>query len=317
MEVVLEQARAEDWTVHGRHLGVRHVDAAPDARAEAVRLLAVNGVTGLVVGPGVAGAEEAAASARAHGAAVVILDEVAGAPVGPAVKLLGPDPARRGRALAGLARKTLKKKRVAVVIDRGSAVCAALANAFTEAWRPGGEVREWPADDALNRPGALAERKEFAPDVMLAAVPAGRLANIDWAPGVPVLYGGPDVDEGVLRRAAWPEKTEVYAATLYTAAAELSAAGQAWRTAYEKAANEPADRAAVLGSDGLRLMMEGLTRAQGGLRERLRHALAGVKEFEAVTGKVTWKDGMAVRPLFVVRVAGGKVKLLEAVREAP
>src|SRR5262249_35115051 len=67
IELALEQAKEDGVTAGGRPLGVRHVDAAGgEARAEAVRLLTVNRVAALIVGPGVSGAEEVVAEARAR-----------------------------------------------------------------------------------------------------------------------------------------------------------------------------------------------------------------------------------------------------------
>src|SRR5262245_18612517 len=54
MQLMLEEAVEKEQTFAGRRVGVRHVDAsdAVKARAEAVRLLTVNRVAALVVGPG-------------------------------------------------------------------------------------------------------------------------------------------------------------------------------------------------------------------------------------------------------------------------
>ena len=64
-------------------------------------------------------------------------------------------------------------------------------------------------------------------------------------------------------------------------------------------------RDAVVAVDGLRFVMEGLKQAGGPLRLDLRKALDGIKEFDGVTGKLTWEQGRPVRRQFVVR--GGKV----------
>src|SRR5438045_2221500 len=62
IELALEQAEADGFTAGGRPVGVRHVDAAGGkARAEAVRLLTVNRVAALIVGPGVPEADEVVA----------------------------------------------------------------------------------------------------------------------------------------------------------------------------------------------------------------------------------------------------------------
>src|SRR5689334_6421116 len=81
IELLLDQIKAD-----GKKVAVRHVDAESKAtaRAEAVRLLAVNRVLALLVGPGVEDPDDVAAAARAQDAGVVVLE---------------PDSAWRGRAL--------------------------------------------------------------------------------------------------------------------------------------------------------------------------------------------------------------------------
>jgi ABC-type branched-subunit amino acid transport system substrate-binding protein len=322
MQQVLEIAREKDWQVAGRSLGVRHVDASGGrARAEAVRLLAVNRVAGLILGPGLADAEEVAAAARAHEAAVVVLDEAAEAPAGPGVLLLGPDPARRGRALAQLARTQWKKPRVAVLLDGGDRISVAVAGAFVPAWRQSsGSLREWNIPDKSESSTIKAEVAKFKPEVVLVAVPAPRLRELaGLLPVVPVLYGGPDVDEEELLRntAALPVGVILHAAAAFTSAATLTEPVKEWRQRFEKSQRKPTGRSAVLAYDGLRLMMSALEqenpKASSNLRTRLRDALSAIKEFEGATDKVVWKDSQAVRPIFLVRFTAGKPSILATV----
>ena len=58
-------------------------------------------------------------------------------------------------------------------------------------------------------------------------------------------------------------------------------------------------------------MMAAMEKTKNGLRDQLVKQLPQIEEFESVTGKTTWKEGMAVRPLFVVRLAEGKPHLVE------
>ncbi len=322
MQLVLEMAREKDWQVGGRSVGVRHVDASGGkARAEAVRLLAVNQVAGLILGPGLADAEEVAAEARTHDAGVVLLDEVVEVPAGPGVIPLGPDPARRGRALAHLARTQWKKPRVAVLLDGRDRISAAVAGSFKSAWRQtGGSLREWNITDKTDLPGVTSDLTGFKPEVVLVSAPAPRLRELaGLLPAVPILYGGPDVDEEELLRetTSLPAGSTVHTATAITSAATLSEPGKQWRERFEKNQRKPPDRGAALACDGLRLMMSALEHANAkgptSLRAQLRDALSGVKEFESVTGKVVWKDHQPVRLLFLVRYLSGKPNVLASV----
>ncbi len=307
MQRELETARASDWRVAGRSLGVRHVDGAEGrARAEAVRLLAVNRVPGLILGPGLKDAEEVAAVARTSEAVVVVLDEVAEVPAGGGIVLLGPDPARRGRALADLVEKVLKKKRVAVLLDDRDRVCTAVATAFMAAWREHGELRQWLVGDGPDRRVTPDEITKYRPEVVLAAVPISRLGSLPGAVlNVPLLYAGPDADaDELVRPFTGLPGSEMFTATAFASTAPLSTVGKEWRQRYEKNQQPPPGRSAMLAADGLRLMMTVLERGQLSDPKKTREEAAKIKEFESVTGKVTWEDGKPVRPLFVVRARG-------------
>jgi ABC-type branched-subunit amino acid transport system substrate-binding protein len=322
MQTLLQTARENDWQVGGRSVGVRHADASGGrARGEAVRLLAVNRVVGLIAGPGLADAEEVAAEARTHEAAVILLDEVAEVSPGPAVVALGPDPARRGRGLAQLARTQWKMPLVAVLLDRRDRISATLAGAFESAWRQtGGSLREWSVADKTELPGVKADLARFKPEVVLVSTPVARLRELaDWLPRVPILFGGPDDDEEVLLRdaTALSVGSAVYAATAFTSAAVLSTEGKVWQKRFEKSQRKPPDRSAVLACDGLRLMMSALAQTNpkgpAPLRTQLREELSRISEFDSVTGKVVWKDQQPVRPLFLVRFQAGKPTILATV----
>lgn len=160
-------------------LRIRHAEAGEGPRAAAVRLLSVNGVKALILGPGVADVEGVASAVRAYNVPVIVLDETAG-PMDGAV-LLGPDAAVRGRALADHARKGMKLERVKVRVEEKDAVCRAGAEAFrTRFGKPGGDKEE----------------------AVLLAVPPGDLARtIKEAGADTYLYAGPDRDPEAVARA--------------------------------------------------------------------------------------------------------------------
>src|SRR5262245_30954192 len=176
IQTVLEQAREDDFTVAGRSVGVRHVNSATGtARAEATRLLAVNRVAALIVGPGVTEVEEILAAARSHSAPVIVLNEMARPPDSSDVILLGLDPGWRGEALAKVAKEKLKASSAVIVVDSENPVWVALADSFEAQWRKGkGRSRRLDLA-ALQEPATRKQLSAAPPDVYLAAVPTARL----------------------------------------------------------------------------------------------------------------------------------------------
>ncbi len=310
--LAVQQAREANVTVEGRHIGVLHVDSARGtARAEAVRLLSVNGVSALILGPGLAEVEEVLAASRLHGAPVLVLDEVAEVVAQREVVLLGPDPIRRGRALANFARDELKQSRAALLVDEARPVCEALAGGFRRAWQESkGSLRRWSVRDLPRQAGEL---KEWKPDVLLLAVaPAGSDDLRKSLPDkVPVLYGGGDGDDLPALSGA-----TVYTATAWSSQARLPEAGKTLLDALAKKQGQ-AGRSAVLGLDAMRLLLAAFEKAKSLERARLIEALGGIDTFDGVTGEITWQEGRPSRPLFIVRHQEGKEKLLRTVPAKP
>jgi hypothetical protein len=111
VEAIRERLKADD----AAKVRVRHAEAGENARATAVRLLSVNGVKGLILGPGLSDPEEVVAAARGYEVPVIVLDEVAG-PIDGAL-CLGGDVGPRAGALAEHVWKEEKVK--AVRADEG------------------------------------------------------------------------------------------------------------------------------------------------------------------------------------------------------
>jgi branched-chain amino acid transport system substrate-binding protein len=310
----LAQANEDDFLILNRPLGVRHADSAKGtARAEAVRLLSVNRVLSLVVGPGVQAPAEVVAAARQHGAPVVVLDELADRP-GKGVFALAADPARRGEALAEFARQDLKRSRAAIILDESRAVCAVLAEAFAGAWRLNkGELRRWKSTDVVQ-----AELTRWKPDVVLLAVGADRPAKVNEALAVLagrvlLLYGGEDRDGLPL---AGLDGATVYTATAWTSLARPTEQSKPLLDELRKKEGRAPGLAAVLAVDAIgllrqqaRLLTELARTAEEEKRiDRLKD-VTPAEEFESVAGTMFWKEGRPVRPLFIVRHQGGKEAL--------
>ena len=111
MQQTLADLREREVTIAGRTIGVRHVEANDKsrARAEASRLLSVNRVACLIVGPGVEGVADVVAIARSHGALAVLLDGTADRTLADQALVLDLDPQTRGEMLARF--ESAKEKR--------------------------------------------------------------------------------------------------------------------------------------------------------------------------------------------------------------
>jgi hypothetical protein len=333
MNQALEQAREDEFAIDSRPLGVRHVDTGRGTgRAEAVRLLAVNRVCALVVGPGAQRPEEVVAAARLHGALVVVLDELADVPrEGNGVVLLAAGPAHRGEVLADFGRHEQKRTRAAVVVDEARSACAAVAEGFSRAWRTSkGELRRWKVDDLRHR-SAVDDLARFGPDLLLLAVGAEQPAGLDEAvAGVVgravVLYGGEDRDGHPL---PWLERgakdgPAVYTATAFSSLARLPEESRPLLDALRKKQGRAPGRTAVLALDAIRLLRQ---RAEV-LRELDRAAtlmkrfdlldrLSPLESLDGVTGTMFWKEGQPVRPLFIVGHQGGQETVVRQVQAKP
>jgi len=298
MQMMLEEASEKERTIAGRPVGVRHADVADaaQARAEAIRLLTVNRVVALIIGPGVKAAEEVVSVARAHGAPVIVVDELPAPPVGVNVVLLGPDPVQRGRVLAEYAHKELKQSKAVLVVDRRDRIAAEAANAFAQEWRKrGGKIEE------------REKRGRDKVDLEVLASGGGDSLGTDAgeSPREAVLLGG-NVNGG-------PGRNSVYWAAIYSPLAKLPEAGADWKKRYEKRYQEPPSQASLLAHDALALVLSSLRKTNRADREALQKDLAGRESFDSLTGTLTWVDGRPQRTLYILRRQGGKDELVETV----
>lgn len=316
MQLFLEQAREDDWSAHGRTVAVRHADSAGkgQGRTEATRLLAVNRVAALIVGPGVDNLEDVIAAARAQGTSVVVVDErVEASRAGCLV--LGPNPLQRGQVLAGLASGKLKARRALVLVDRRHAIPSALADAFVAAFRDrGGQAIVTGVEEDESGP-SLARVAAEKPDVVLLAVPAKEfLARLEGkgVPTMPILNGGEEAGIRSFADRIHPQHT-VYHAGVFSALVPLPEAGKTWQKQYEKRHHQLPGRDAMLARDALSLLTTSLAESQRLSRESFQESLFGRETFESLTGKVRWKEGRPLRTLYVTRWEKGKAEAVQTV----
>jgi branched-chain amino acid transport system substrate-binding protein len=289
-----------------RRLMVRHADGARDARAQSVRLLAVNRVVALVAWPDSATAAAAAWAAAPSGGGLLVAGEVPVELVQEGVHTLGVPAADRGRALAKYARAQ-KWRRAAVLLDAGEPLAVELATAFRRAWPSAGghALAEWPAARAL----VMARLGPWKPDVILVAcAPRNFAARVTEVRGaglrIPVLYGGEDAGAERLARDL-PVERDVYLGTGF-ARSGLTAEGKKFATRFRDRFREPPDLDAAQAYDAMRLLRQALGQAEGPRRDQVGAALDKLTSFDSVTGPVRWQVWRPQRRLFVVRLQAGE-----------
>jgi hypothetical protein len=290
MQQMLADLREDEITVAGRSVGVRHVEAKDKgrARAEASRLLAVNRVVCLIVGPGVEGVADAIGTARSHGVAVVVLDGTADRALADQAVWLGTDPETQGEMLARYA------------IAKGERAYSESLPGQTEVFR--GFERVFVAKGGKLLGSVLEGGRPRAGRVVLNAS-QGRPPSLTLdrtnprpEPGVPNV---PDREVWTLRMQ--PDPTG------------LPADGKAWAERYEKRFGKRPDDDAILGADAIALIADGLKTIKGDDRQRLAAEIAGRTEIVGLTGPIVRKDGRTRRSMWVERTVKGKRVGMEAV----
>jgi branched-chain amino acid transport system substrate-binding protein len=317
IQLAVEEWNADAANGPGRKVAALHVDIHDDeaAQAEAVRLLSVNRVAALIVGPDGALAETAARAAGPYEAAVVLPGELAAPPAG--VFAVGASPSQRGRALARFARRDLPPGRAGVLTDGRAPVAAALASAFRKAGPQDDATAsfEWTYGKDKELATQVQEAAQAKPGVVLVAGPADDLRKAGAALRaaglrVPLLYGGPDVGPAALEGGP-PAAPDVYLATAY-APEGLTDAGKDFARRYGERFHAAPDLHAALAYDGTRLILAALRQVPDVTPARLRARLAQREPFESVTGPLTWKDGQPRRPLFLLRLENNRPKFVKA-----
>jgi branched-chain amino acid transport system substrate-binding protein len=316
VQLAVDEAREEDQAVEGRFVAVRHADSRSDertARAEAVRLLAVNQVVALLAGPDPGSADVVVRAARPYSVPVIVPGEMAGDVPGDAF-VLGARPASRGEALASYAAPRLGK-RAAVLTASRNPVASAVANAFVRAWprTRGSAVEEWSYSSPEDQAEVVKRVAAWKPDLILVTGSVRDLGQFrrrfrDIAVRGPILYGGPDAVPEALSREV-PDETDLYLSTVY-ARQELTEQGKKFARRYQERFHEPPGLPAAEAYDAARWLIGVLVKAKATDAGRLLEALAAREPFEAVTGTVSWKERQPRRRVFVVRLEKGGAKVV-------
>jgi branched-chain amino acid transport system substrate-binding protein len=316
--LAVEKANSRPEGVAGRSVTVLHGDAGgPDeATSAAVRLVTVNKVVALLGDMDAAQAEALAKVAQSYSVPLVSPGGPPGRPASEFAFRSGLAPPFKGQILARFAAGELKASAAAVLVTgvegrspAANAVGAAVAAAFTREFRArGGKVAgEWVYRTPQELRG-LADRLRVAPApaALVAAAPAdlAALSHAGLDPKVPLLFAG-----GV--EAPYPfddaaVDNVVYLATAFVPEAATPRAVDFVRK-YRDRFGEAPDAHAALAYDSARLLFEAIGRAGTTDGPKVREALAGITNFESLTGPCSWgEDQWLVRPGFIVRREKGR-----------
>lgn len=330
--LAVEETNREENRINGRQVMVRHVDTGGDARTvaqEAVRLITVNKVAGVLGNLEAAPAEALGLEVQTYKVPVVV---TAGPALPPSSKYLFPiglTPRARGEALAHLVADKLKQTPVALLTPDRGPVAEAIAGAFTaQLGRQHVRILSYPADPPS---GSEAAERKIPPDLealarnvqaqkpgaVLIVGTASDCLRLRVALGkaglpdkVPLLFGGDEEAMTALAAAGQPAEG-IYTTTAFwldlTAPrgqerAQKLPRARSFAKAYQDRYGEPPDAHAALGYDAARLLFEAMRGAKSLDGDKIQEQLAGMAaDFDGLTGP------LLRRPVFLVQIRGGQV----------
>ncbi|HEY1859263.1 MAG TPA: ABC transporter substrate-binding protein, partial [Gemmataceae bacterium] len=251
--------------VGGQKLAVLHVDSHGDgtiAQAEAVRLITINKVVGLLVDAEPGRVERIGKEAEPYNVPVLTPDVLSAAPAAENVFAFNLTAPQQGGLLARFTAEHLKPARVAVVADQRRATDLAFASSFVKEIPKDGPIRveQWTFENTAAFPDLASRVKKMQPEAVVFAgmgadLPALRsqLQNVELR--TPVLFGGDDFT------AIPPDSREdVYLATGF--APEKVAADQDFVRKYRDRFHETPDIHAVLAYEAIRTMCKALNQTK-------------------------------------------------------
>jgi branched-chain amino acid transport system substrate-binding protein len=293
--------------IAGHPLAVIHADSEgrpEQAHNEAVRLITVNRVIALLGGRPESVAKLAVA-VQPYPVPLLTTSSLQSPAARDGIFSLDVTPEFRGETLARFADEELKADRAVVLLDESRPASAAAAYAFERKFRAGDRntVTAHPFDPRAPRK-KLAHQVGDA-EVLVFAGTARDFTDVrstlreDKKSPKIIFAGSPNQWARVVTD---PEASAgVYAATVY-APKHFTEEGKNFITEYRKAQNEKPDQYAYEGYELAKVLAEGLRGTGGVGGSRLREELGREHDFQGLTGKFTFKNGHAVRPLYVVQV---------------
>lgn len=314
--LAVEEANAAEGKVAGRPVAILHPDIDKDeAKAEqvAIRLITIDRVVALLAGTGPATTEKLSRTAQQYNLPLVATVSPVSGTLPPNGFSLGLSPAMRGKTLARFGVDHLKKPGVTIVVNNREPVNAALAAAFAETYRQaGGKVNlqeDYGTDEELTKLLAKLEKSKSGAVLFVGPVrDFARLQQTKREPGS-LLFAGQQPGPNEEAPAPGTATSPIYQVTAFTIDPSLPRTKD-FAEKYQGRFQRRPDAAAALAYDSARVLFDAMRRAEGFQGPKVRDELLNTKDFESVTGPLSFdKAHNARRPAFVVRVEKDGEKL--------
>lgn len=226
----------------------------------------------------------------------------------------------QGRALATFARRDLKAKTAAILVDARSDYSVGLAEAFRASFESAGgrivsELKYTEGDSDFS--AQLTAIRPMQPDVLVVPgyyTDAGLIARQARSLGLTAtLLGADGWDSPKLVEIGGEAMEGSYLSNHYSVD-DPSPAVRRFVEAYKAKYGSEPDSIAALSYDAARLLADAIERAGSTEGRRVRDALASTKDFAGVTGTITMDaDRNPVKPAVILKVEKGRFRFAAAV----
>lgn len=303
IQIALGEANA----VAARKLSVLHADNRGQierSRSEAIRLVSLNRLLAMVGGLQLTEADRLALALQPY--PTILITPSPHSSVGLENTLsLDVSAKFRGFSLAKFAGDHFKASKAVLLIDETSTFCANIGIAFAESWRTAGHVAHtWNATGEENATTLVERLKKVEADVILFAGSAKdflatRRTLATGKVTTPMLFGGESAEWQRVEEKAEVGRDVFAGAILVTS--RLEEAGKKFLTKYKETYREEADIHACLGFEAINVLALPIRELKGGRAAKLLKELKEAKELPCLNGSLTFNEGHAVRPLYIVR----------------
>lgn len=227
----------------------------------------------------------------------------------------------QGTALANFAVEELGAKTAMIILDRANDYSVGLANYFRQAFEKatGNEVEEIKYNSGDQDFSAqLTVVKGKNPDILF--IPAGSYGDAGLIAkqardlGITSTFMGGDTWDTPEFAEIGGEAIEGSYFSTHFDPEQTTESAKAYCQAFEKKYNKPSSSAAALSYDAYMLLVDAIERANSTDPVAIRDALAGVKDFQGVTGVINFdEDRNPVKDVVIEQIANAKFNFIKTV----
>lgn len=228
----------------------------------------------------------------------------------------------QGKVMSKFAKENLKAKRVAILRDVKNSYSGGLANAFVEHWKStGGQIVgdvSYSAGD-IDFKAQLTTIRSQKPDAIFVPgyyTDVGLIARQARELGIKApLLGGDGWDSPDLFNVGGKAINDSYISNHYSSE-DPSPRVQEFVKKYKGAFGVVPGGLAAMGYDAALVLAEAIRTAGSEDPKKIRDALAGIKNFQAVTGMISIDENRnAVKPAVVLKIEDGKFKYVTTIKD--